>query len=189
MKLVTHDQVKSKIIQLRNKNVLLDSDVAELYGIETHRLNEAVKRNPEKFPKGYLIELTEEERKSMISQFAISSKRKLTSLPKAYTERGLYMLATILKSKQAINTTIAIIDTFTQFKELTQHVCELSRAEKNQPPIEVFNKSTDIISDIFDNELIVSQQEDSFKIKLPFFEMTRKTTKVSNTKQEDDKKN
>jgi len=93
MKLVTHDQVKSKIIQLRNQNVLLDSDVAELYRIETHRLNEAVKRNPEKFPEGYFIELTSEEQKSMISQSAISSKRKLTNSPKAYTERGLYMLA------------------------------------------------------------------------------------------------
>ena len=180
MQLVTHDQVKSKIIQLRNQSVLLDSDVAELYGIETHRLNEAVKRNPEKFPEGYFIELTSEERKSMISQSAISSKRKLTNSPKAYTERGLYMLATILKSPQAINTTIAIIDTFTQFKNLTGTVYEMAKAKDDSKKVEIFERSTNIITDILDNELIVSQQETSFKLKLPFFEVTRKVTKVKN---------
>lgn len=181
MKLITHDQVKSKILKMRNQNVLLDSDVAELYGVESKRINEAVKRNLEKFPDGYVIELNFEEAESMRSQIATASKRNINNMPKAFTERGLYMLATILKSKQAINTTIAIIDTFTQFKELTQHACQLSQAKKNQDTIEVFEKSADIISDIFNNELVVSQQEDIIKIKLPFFEMTRKTTKIKNT--------
>ena len=106
MKLITYDQVKSKIVQLRNQKVLLDSDVAKLYGVETKRINEAVKRNPEKFPKVYIFELNTKEADSMRSQIATTSKRNTTNLPIAFTEKGLYMLATILKSPQAINTTM-----------------------------------------------------------------------------------
>ncbi len=125
MQLITHDQVKSRIIQLRNQSILLDSDVAELYGVETKRINEAVKRNPEKFPEGYIIELDSKELESMRSQIATASKRNVTNTPKAFTESGLYMLATILKSPTAVNTTIAIIDTFRKFKEVTQAVYEM----------------------------------------------------------------
>lgn len=181
MQLVTHDQVKSKIVQIRNQNVLLDSDVAELYGVETKRINEAIKRNTEKFPPNYVIELSVQEAESMRSQFATASKRNITKFPRAFTERGLYMLATILKSPQAINTTIAIIDTFTQFKEITQAVYEMAEAKDDNKKLEIFERSTDIITDLLDNKLIVSQQETSFKLKLPFFEVTRKITKINNT--------
>lgn len=182
MRLVTHDQVKSKIINLRNQNVLIDSDVAELYGVETKRINEAVSRNTEKFPEGYIINLNNYEWESLKSQFATSTKKGgKVKLPTAFTERGLYMLATILKSPQAINTTIAIIDTFTKFKEVTQAVYEMAKADNDAKKIEIFEKSTDIITDLLDNELIVSQQETSFKLKLPFFEMTRKIIKVKST--------
>ena len=182
MKLVTHDQVKSRIIQIQNQNVLLDSDVAELYGVETKRINEAVKRNTEKFPNGYIIKLSSKEVESMRSQIATSSKRNKSSVPIAFTERGLYMLATILKSKEAINTTIAIIDTFAQFKEITQAVYEMAEAKDDEKKVEIFERSTEVISDILDNELVVSQKETSFKLKLPFFEVTRKITKMSNKK-------
>lgn len=182
MNLITHDQVKSKIVQIRNQNVLLDNDVAELYGVETGRINEAVKRNTDKFPEGFLINLNKNEWENLKSQNAISSSHGGSrTVPTAFTEEGLYMLATILKSPKAVQTTIAIIKTFSQFKNLTRNALQLSRAENNQHSIEVVEKTTDIISDIFDNELIVSKQEDSFKIKLPFFEMTRKITKVQNT--------
>lgn len=129
MQLITHDQVKSKIIQLHNQNVLLDNDVAELYGVETRAINQAVKRNPEKFPEGYIIELDSKEAESMRSQIVTASKRNITKNPKAFTESGLYMLATILKSPTAVNTTIAIIDTFTQFKNLTGTVYEMAKAK------------------------------------------------------------
>jgi len=181
MKLVTHDSVKSRIIQLRDEKVLLDSDVAELYGVETKRINEAIKRNQDKFPSGYIIELNSNEWKSLKSQFATSkSKGGKVKLPIAFTQRGLYMLATILKSPQAVNTTIAIIDTFTQFKDVTQAMYEIAEAKNDQQKVKIFEKSTDIIADILDNDLIVSQQETNFKLKLPFFEVTRKITKVKN---------
>lgn len=184
MKLVTHDQVKSKIIQIRGQNILLDSDVAELYGVETKRINESVKRNLEKFPKGYLINLNSSEWKSLQlkSQLATSIKKGgKVKLPTAFTERGLYMLATILKSPQAINTSIAIIDTFTQFKEVTQSVYEMAKTDDDIKKLEIFEKSTDIITDLLDNDLIVSQQETSFTLKLPFFEVKKKITKIKNT--------
>lgn len=180
MKLITQDQVKSKIIKLRNQNVLLDSDVAELYGVETKRINEAVKRNWEKFPEGYLLELNSSEWLLLKSQIATSNEKGgKTKLPTAFTERGLYMLATILKGPQAIHTTLAIIDTFVQVKELIQNVHQMANA-KDEQKIEIFNNSADIISELLDSDLIMSQHETSFKLKLPFFEVSRKVTKVKN---------
>jgi hypothetical protein len=99
-------------------------------------------------------------------------------LPTAFTERGLYMLATILKSPQAIGTTIAIIDTFAQLKELTQTVYQFSNATTDEQKVKIFENSTEIISELLDNELIVSQHETNIKIKLPFLEISRKITKV-----------
>ncbi len=186
---ITQDRVKSKIIKLRDHNVLLDSDVAELYGVDTKRINEAVKRNSEKFPKGYLLNLTSDEWVGLKSQIVISMKSQIatsigkggkTKLPTAFTERGLYMLATILKSPQAIQTTIAIIDTFAQVKELAQSIYQMANAKSDEKKIKIFERSTDIIADLLDNDLIVSQHETSFKLKLPFFEISKKVTKVKN---------
>jgi hypothetical protein len=182
-KTITQDQVKSKIIKLRNQNVLLDSDVAELYGVETKRINEAIKRNQEKFPEGYLLNLTSDEWVELKSQFATSIvKGGKTKLPTAFTERGLYMLATILKSPQALKTTIAIIETFAQVKELVQSVYQMANAKSDEKKIKIFERSTDIIADLLDNDLIVSQHETSFKLKLPFFEITKRVTRVKNEK-------
>jgi hypothetical protein len=181
MKLITQDQVASKIIKLRNQNVILDSDVAELYGVETRAINQAVKRNLGKFPEGYSLELDSNEWNSLKSQIVTSiGKGGKTKLPTAFTERGLYMLATILKSPQAIKTTVAIIDTFAQVKELAQTVYQMANATSDEKKIEIFQQSADIISELLDSDLIMSQQETSFKLKLPFFEITRKITKVKN---------
>jgi hypothetical protein len=85
---------------VRGQSVLLDSDVAELYRIETKRINEAVKNNPDKFPHDYMFEITEGEFTDLRSKFSTTKFAKTRSLPKAFTEKGLYMIATILKSKQ-----------------------------------------------------------------------------------------
>lgn len=89
MNIVEFEQVEHKIIQVRNQQVIVDSDVAELYGVETKRINEAVVRNPDKFPAGYLIELQKEEWEALKSQFATSIKGGKVKLPTAFTERGL----------------------------------------------------------------------------------------------------
>ena len=113
---VSFHSVENRIIDLRGQNVILDSDVAALYGIETKRVNEAVKNNPEKFPDGYILTLSKEEKNEIIRIFDDSKKKFAAetpevvenfdhlnlkfspSTPKAFTEKGLYMLATILKT-------------------------------------------------------------------------------------------
>ena len=145
--LINFDDVNNKIITIRNQNVILDSAVAQLYGVETMRINEAVKNNPDKFPEGYVFELNPKEKQEAITFFEnpntssqrhvienfdnINSKppvahlekiKRSPTLPKAFTEKGLYMLATILKSPQATQTTIAIVETFTKIRELSRMV-------------------------------------------------------------------
>ena len=178
MQVIKYDQVKDKIIKIRGQSVILDSDVAELYGVETKRINEAVSRNGEKFPNGYVVQLVNEEWELLKSQYATSIKGGKVKLPLAFTEQGLYMLATILKSERAIQTTIAIIDTFAQLKHLTQSVYDYSNAKTNNQRRTILENSAEIIADLLDNEMTVSQQETSLKFKLPFLEITRKVTKT-----------
>jgi hypothetical protein len=98
--IVNFDTVKDVIITVHDQQVIADSDVAKLYGVETKRINEAVKNNPEKFPTGYVLELSEEEWHKMKSKISTSlSPGGKVKLPKVFTEKGLYMLATVLKSE------------------------------------------------------------------------------------------
>ena len=114
---ITLNDVQDKIITIQNKNVILDSDVAWLYGVETMRVNEAVKNNPNKFPDGYVLELSKEEKAEVIENFDNPKIKFSPALPKAFTEKGLYMLATILKSEKATDTTIAIVEAFAKMRE------------------------------------------------------------------------
>lgn len=98
---LTLTEVEEKIILIRDTQVILDSEVAALYGVETKRINEAVKNNPDKFPEGYIIELNEHETENLRSKFSTSNLNMSRVPPKAFTEKGLYMLATILKSPKA----------------------------------------------------------------------------------------
>ncbi len=93
-------EVENKIITLRDQQVILDSDVAELYGVQTKEINQAVRNNPEKFPQGYIFQLENQEFKDLRSKFLTTKYQKTRQLPKAFTEKGLYMLATILKSTE-----------------------------------------------------------------------------------------
>ena len=98
-------------IDTKKQKVILDSDVAKIYGVETKRVNEAVKNNPDKFPNDYLFELTKSELENLRSKFSTTKFSKTRVTPKAFTEKGLYMLATILRSRKAVNATFAIIET------------------------------------------------------------------------------
>ena len=95
---ILHSLVKSYIVEIRQHPVIVDADVAALYGVETKRVNEAVKNNPDKFPEDYMFVLTSDESKDLRSKISTTNlSAKSRSLPKAFTEKGLYMLATILK--------------------------------------------------------------------------------------------
>ena len=119
-------EVESKLFFLRDQQIILDKDVAELYNVETKRINEAVKNNPEKFPEGYIISLTTEEWHSLRSKFStlenLGRGQHIKYIPRAFTEKGLYMLATILKSPNATKTTLAIVETFTKIRELSKTI-------------------------------------------------------------------
>lgn len=92
MQIVAFDTIKEKIIELRSKKVILDSDVAELYGVETKRINEGVKNNPDKFPLGYIFEWDEDEKYGLVENFDQSNRLKYsTSNPKAFIEHRLYV--------------------------------------------------------------------------------------------------
>ena len=97
------DKVINKIWELRGQKVILDRDLAELYGVRAIRLREQVKRNAERFPENFMMQLSEEEVEDMVSQNAIPSKQVLGgALPYAFTEHGVLMLSNVLKSKRAI---------------------------------------------------------------------------------------
>lgn len=108
--------IKDKIYSLRDTEVMLDSDLAELYGVETKRINEAVIRNPDKFPNDFMFSLTDDELNTLRSQIATAKFSMTRSTPKAFTEQGVYMLATVLKSTRATEVTISIMRTFTKLR-------------------------------------------------------------------------
>lgn len=127
---VTTQDVEARMIMLRGQPVLIDADVAELYGVQTKEVNQAVKNNPRKFPDGYIIELDKHEKEEVVKNFDHLKKLKYSKIqPCAFTERGLYMLATILKGDRAISTTLAIVDTFVQIRELARTMEALQNVE------------------------------------------------------------
>ena len=173
--------VENKIVEVRGEKVLLDSDVAALYGVETKRVNEAVKNNPEKFPEGYIFKLTKEEKSEVIEIFDnlnAASKTEVVeifdhpklkfspTMPTAFTEKGLYMLATILKSERATQTTIAIVETFAKIRELSRTVAELSTTGDQFAQKNLMQKSGDIMADILGGDLQTTGTETSMELNL-----------------------
>ena len=140
----THD-VEERMIILRKQPVLIDADVADLYGVETKRINEAVRNNPKKFPCGYIFELDRFEKKEVVEKIVHLNKLKFSKVqPVAFTERGLYMLATILKSERAIDTTLAIVDTFVRATPSSQTgTTPASTTSGTRSIREIFLKETD----------------------------------------------
>lgn len=100
--IVRYEEVGNKIVQLDGRDVILDFAVAELYGVQTREINQAVKNNPNKFPKGYVFEVSKKQFADLQSKFLIANSPMSRVMPKAFTEKGLYMLATILKGEKAI---------------------------------------------------------------------------------------
>ena len=110
--------ISSKIYLIRGEKVMLDQDLAELYGVETRRLNERVKRNRNRFPEDFMFQLSEAEFNNLKSQFATSSWGGRRKLPNVFTEHGVLMLSSVLNSDQAINVNIQIMRIFTKIRKL-----------------------------------------------------------------------
>ena len=109
--------VVNKIYELRGLKVMLDSDLAELYGVETKRLNEQVGRNPDRFPEDFMFQLTDEEWLNLKSQIATSSWGGRRKLPFVFTEHGILMLSSVLNSRQAIQVNIQIVRIFSRIRQ------------------------------------------------------------------------
>jgi len=163
--IVKFSDVQDKFITIREQVVLLDSDVAELYGVETKEVNQAVKNNPKKFPTGFTMETTRDEKNELVKYFDRFNKLKHSTVcPTSFTEQGLYMLATILTGDKAIDTTIAIIQAFAQLRELQRTVAELSEAHEEFQQKSLMQKGGDIIAELLDDGLKKSEEETSIEL-------------------------
>ncbi len=158
------DDLQDRIIEIRDQKVLLDVDVADIYGVETKRINEAVKNNPDKFPSGYIIELDKTEWDGLKSKFSTSIKGGKVKLPTAFPEKGLYMLATILKSPQAVQATLTIIETFSKIRGLSRNIKTLSNIKDKTKQENLMQKSGELIASILDDDLQTSDTETSIEL-------------------------
>ena len=126
--IISEETFSDKIYFIRNQKVMLDRDLAELYGIETKRLKEQVKRNIDRFPEDFMFELTELEYNSSRSQIATLKKGRgsnLKYLPMAFTEHGVLMLSSVLNSDKAIQTNISIMRIFTKVRQMLLDTTEI----------------------------------------------------------------
>jgi phage regulator Rha-like protein len=119
-KLIVPDAVvMSKILLIRGKKVMIDRDLAELYGVETKRLNEQVKRNRKRFPEDFMFQLTEKEKGEVVAKCDhLAALKYSPALPYVFTEHGAVMLASVLNSDRAIEVNIQIVRIFTQMREI-----------------------------------------------------------------------
>jgi len=127
--LVPVEIIQNKIYLIRGRKVMLDRDLAELYGVETRRLNEQVKRNLKRFPLDFMYQLTKEEAGNWMSQIAISNKERMgiRKMPYVFTEQGVAMLSSVLNSDRAIAVNIQIMRVFTELREMMASHKDLAR--------------------------------------------------------------
>ena len=170
------------LVPFRRKQVVLDAHVAKLYGVQTRDVNKAVKNNPKKFPKGYVIQLTDIELRSLRWKISTANLSRRRSLPYVFTEKGLYMLATILKSKQATKATLEIIETFAKVREFSKVAKVLAEEKDKDKQQGLINKSGTLIGEILNNEFA---KDTSRKTT---FELNLAMMKIKHTIKKDAKK-
>ncbi len=130
--LMPSEKIESKIYFIRGKKIMLDSDLAELYGVMTGTLNQAIKRNRKRFPEDFMFQLTKEERNEVITICDNLKKLKFSpSLPYAFSEQGVAMLSTVLNSERAIMVNIQIMRTFTKLREMIETNKDLKKKIEN----------------------------------------------------------
>ncbi|MBQ3354533.1 MAG: ORF6N domain-containing protein [Bacteroidales bacterium] len=163
--LIQESDVAAKIAIIRGLPVIADADVADLFDVETRRINEAVKNNPNKFPKHYMFELTNNELRNLRSKISTTKiSPKSRSVTKVFTERGLYMLATILKSEKATDVTFAIIETFAKVRGLKRELVELHKEVDKQKQASKMKHFGEVLSDIVMPELSTSETESTLEL-------------------------
>lgn len=179
--IITTKDVEAKVITIRDQRVILDCDVAELYGVETKRINEAVRNNREKFPEGFIIELDNQESEVLRSKISSLEQGKGHYSKfnfKAFTERGLYMLATILKSKQAVQTTIAIINTFVMVREMARTMEALQHeSDGGEKQKTLLHRSGELMAEVIGQNLSTKSIETEIELNLAVIKIKHKVTR------------
>lgn len=156
--------IQTKIYEVRGQKVMFDFDIAELYEVETRVLNQAVKRNADIFPADFMFQIKSKEWQSMLSQIVMTSsanKRPKTALPYVFTEHGVTMLANVLKSRKARQTSVAIVRAFIALKQFALTNTELSNKLKELE--KTYNKQFKDVYEAINYLLQKDKQEESQK--------------------------
>ena len=162
---VLYTEVANKIATIRQQAVIADADVAELYGVQTKEVNQAVRNNLDKFPEDYMFVLNKSELRDLRSKILTTKvSRKSRSATKVFTEKGLYMLATILKSERATAVTFAIIETFAKVRGLKRELVELHKETDKEVQAQKMHHFGEVLTDIVMPDLETSETEYSLEI-------------------------
>lgn len=166
--MVSEEIISDKIYIIRNQKVMLDRDLATLYGVETRVLNQAVKRNISRFPNDFMFELSKEEFDNLTSQIVTSSWGGTRKLPSAFTEHGVMMLSSVLKSDKAIQTNIQIMRTFTKLKQMLLDASELKiTILQMQKKLDNNDKNIELVFSYLD-ELNEKKENESPRVKIGY---------------------
>lgn len=172
--IIHESEVKELIIELRGEKVLIDRDVAKLYGVETRDINKAVKNNADKFPENYCFSLQLSEKQELVENFhRLESLKYSTVVPKAFTERGLYMLATILKGPRATATTFAIIESFFKLRTLVRNVNIMATEYDEEKRKSLVQRSGELLNELLTDEGDITETESSIELNLYALKMKR----------------
>ncbi len=167
--LLIYTDLSGKIIPFRGEAVMVDADVAVLYGVQTREITQAVKNNPDKFPEGYVLTPDNQELANLRSKILTSSCSKANHggtryTPKLFTEKGLYMLATILKGKRAVQATISIVETYAKVRTLRQNLLQLHDEKDPAKQKSMMGKFGEILSDVVMPDLRTDETESSLEL-------------------------
>lgn len=168
--------------------------MAELYEIEPKKLRQQLKRNLDKFPKDYAFQVSDAEVELMVSQNVTPSKKQYGGTnPWVFTEKGLYMVATILKSTNALNATFVIIETFAKIKELSRNINGIMKTTDETVQKELAQRSNEILEDVIDieDEVLVDDEDGEiietqtkFEFNLGFAKVSRSVKKIKKSKED-----
>lgn len=162
--LISEDIIAEKIFLIRGQKVMIDRDLAELYDVETRILNQAVRRNRNRFPDDFMFQLTAKEYKNLRSQFVISSWGGSRYLPMVFTEQGVAMLSSVLNSNRAIMVNIKIIRVFTKLRGILEsHRDILLRIEQLQGKDTEHDEKIILIFEILNRLQQYRQDEEDFR--------------------------
>jgi len=181
---ISIDSVKSRLITVRGQTALLDRDVAALYGVKTKRLQEAVKNNPDKFPEGYVVFLDKDEVEVLRSKILILEQKPGKGHHskhgyKAFTERGLYMLATVLKSKRATEATLAIVETYAQLRSMVRDMEALQSLKDGSPEqAKQLTQAGHKLANLIGENLSTDSTETTIELNLAVLKITHKFTRA-----------